>query len=152
MNEEITKPPLYHGTDLRILKMSKEERSVFKKGCISAIDYMWQFIKPYEEERWHTINIPTRSEPCKCFGNRLSELQPILQDENDQYLYLNVRDAILCNQCRLKNNSQYLYGYTYFTTDAAKVKRYAMRAYMFGEIGKIAYRLYKAIEKMQPEK
>lgn len=42
---------LYHGTDMRILKMSDAEREKFKRDCINAIDYMWQFILPLDEEK-----------------------------------------------------------------------------------------------------
>ena len=37
--------PLYHGTDIRIVKMSKEERQSFKEDCIKVADYLWGIYK-----------------------------------------------------------------------------------------------------------
>lgn len=101
-NMQQHKQPLYHGTDLRILKMSKEERAEFKKCCVIAIDYLWQFIKPYNEIVWKTVTIPSQPEPIKVQSSRLSELESLLKDEEDPYIYRNLMQAITCNELRLQ--------------------------------------------------
>ena len=37
---------LYHGTDARILSMSKEERLQYKKECDLIIDTLYPFFQP----------------------------------------------------------------------------------------------------------
>ena len=39
---KIKLPVLYHGTDLRIILMTEEERKTFKEYCKNVFDYMWK--------------------------------------------------------------------------------------------------------------
>lgn len=149
-NTNIQTQPLFHGTDLRILKMSKEERLKFKAECILAIDYMWQFIGPYNEDVTVKKILPVSPEPVYVRESRLKELEPLLKDEKDHYIYNNLVTAVSCNELRLLGNSKYLYDYTYLTSTPHTAASYASSSWKFGEVGQIAYRFYQAIEKMRP--
>lgn len=140
--------PLYHGTDLRILRMSKEERLKFSNDCLLAIDYMWQFIKPLYEEKV-IIEKTVRGQIRKCLISKLESLKAI--SEND-VLHNNIMDAILCNIQRLKQRKTYSYDHTYLTAHPEIAASYACASWKFGEVGQIAYRFYEAIEIIKPEK
>lgn len=139
--------PLYHGTDMRILMMSKEERELHKQECIEAIDYMWQFISPLNESYQKQIRIPSQPEPVYILAKRIDDLKPLLSD----IMYSNIIGAIFCNEQRLIKQTKYCYEYTYLTADKDTAIRYARRSFKFGEIGQIAYRFYELINVIKPD-
>ena len=128
-------PTYYHGTDARIVAMTKEERCKYKETCEIALDYMWTFYQPYADKSLA----------------RISELKESLDAENDNVLYYNVAEKIRMNDLRINDNQLYQYGSLFLTTLDWRAENYAYRAFAGGEIGLIAYRLYQGIKKIQFE-
>lgn len=138
---------LYHGTDMSILKMSDAEREKFKRDCINAIDYMWQFILPLDEEKVIIEQIIKG----KKYKIAVTKIDAMFQNIGDDIFYNNIMEAIICNKWRLRNNNLYLYDYTYLTTIPEYAADYAQCSWKFGEIGQIAYRFFELIEKIKPQ-
>ena len=45
-------PPMYHGTDARIIRMGSEEIKRIKSKCEDALHYMWTLFKPlYDKDQ-----------------------------------------------------------------------------------------------------
>ena len=39
----------YHGTDAKALKMSKEQRDIFRNVCNTVVDYYWNYFNEYRK-------------------------------------------------------------------------------------------------------
>ncbi len=131
---------------MRILKMSEAERGRVKSDCIKAIDYMWRFIQPLDEE---IVIIEKTINKQKC-NIAVTKIDAMFQHADDNIFYNNIKEAIFCNKCRLKENNLYMYDYTYLTPIPDYAADYAQCSWKFGEIGQIAYRFWELIEKIKP--
>lgn len=143
-------PTLYHGTDMRILRMSMEERQNIKKKCIEAIDYMWQYLKPYNETIHIQKMIKQSPLPVTVVDIEFIKYRDMI-DSKEPYLYCNIIDAITCNNARMNNNKAYSYDHTFLTNNRERAISYAHKAWKFGEIGQIAYRFSQALDIICPE-
>ena len=137
------KLPLYHGTDARILDMSDADRNAFKQDCMKAIDCLWNVFEPYYNTN---INIRTIEDGVVKIVNdkKLIELQPKLRFDEDETIYYNLYEKLTMVSAWKNNNELYKYDSLYLTNSMDRAKNYAHRAYAFGEIGLIAYRLLSA--------
>lgn len=119
-------PPLYHGTDAKIIRMSEQERESYRTCCESVIKNLF----PYYEQNY-------------CFGvNRNFRVEINgLDDETKR----NIEQALrLCDKM-LHGNQLYQYpkGVIYLTNVGINLQGYAKKAFAGGELGFIAYYMCK---------
>lgn len=112
--------PLYHGTDIRIVNMSKEERQSFKIDCINVVEFMWNL---YKNDYYDILN--------GKYKTLLGELR-----------WLNLCNALTICSASYNGNEQYRYDSFHLSAKKYKAENYARRSFAFGEIGLLAYRMY----------
>lgn len=135
---------LYHGTDLRILEMTKEEREQYKRECNLVIDALFPLYQPLiKEEMVEGV----------CNGNKIYYYEfPLklkyerLLDEKGEHMYHNLIKALNNIECRNNNNGLYQYKDLYVCASKYDAMIYAQSSFAGGETGLIAYRLIKGAE------
>ena len=65
-------PPMYHGTDARIIRMGSEESKRIKSKCEDALHYMWTLFKPLYDRDHETLK------RCLDFDNRPEDFYKLL--------------------------------------------------------------------------
>lgn len=118
-------PPMYHGTDARIIRMGSEEIKRIKSKCEDALHYMWTLFKPLYDRDHETLK------RCLDFDNRPEDFYKLL-------------DKLHCCSAMHNGREEYQYEALYLTNSIERAKGYARRAYAFGEIGEVTYVMYKA--------
>lgn len=122
-------PPMYHGTDARIIRMGSEVIKRIKEQCTEALHYMWSFFKPlYDKDR--------------------ETLMRSLDFDNKPEVYYKLMDKLHCCSAMHNGREEYQYEALYLTNSIERAKGYARRAYAFGEIGEVTYIMYKAAIKI----
>ena len=122
-------PPMYHGTDARIIRMGSEEIKRIKSKCEDALHYMWTLFKPLYDRDHETLK------RCLDFDNRPEDFYKLL-------------DKLHCCSAMHNGREEYQYEALYLTNSIERAKGYARRAYAFGEIGEVTYIMYKAAMKI----
>lgn len=115
-------PVLYHGTDLRIVLMTEEERKTFKEYCKNVFDYMWKLYENSYDE---------------ILSGKFKDILGVTK-------WYNLCNALTVSSANHNGNEQYQYDSFHLTTMKVKAENYARRAFAFGEIGLAAYRMYEA--------
>ncbi len=133
---------MFHGTDLRFVKMTKEERTEYLNNCKKIIDYLWDIFLPLYIKVEVTQELPN-GEKIIVLESRLKQFC-IEKGQNCLYgnlfRYLSIVESI-------KNKSPfYEYKYICFTSGKKRAEKYALDAKAGGEIGFIAYNLIKGAE------
>ena len=123
-------PPMYHGTDARIIRMGSEEIKRIKSKCEDALHYMWTLFKPLYDRDHETLK------RCLDFDNRPEDFYKLL-------------DKLHCCSAMHNGREEYQYEALYLTNSIERAKGYARRAYAFGEIGEVTYVMYKAAMKIK---
>ena len=123
-------PPMYHGTDARIIRMGSEEIKRIKSKCEDALHYMWTLFKPLYDGDHETLK------RCLDFDNRPEDFYKLL-------------DKLHCCSAMHNGREEYQYEALYLTNSIERAKGYARRAYAFGEIGEVTYVMYKAALKIK---
>ena len=123
-------PPMYHGTDARIIRMGSEESKRIKSKCEDALHYMWTLFKPLYDRDHETLK------RCLDFDNRPEDFYKLL-------------DKLNCCSAMHNGREEYQYEALYLTNSIERAKGYARRAYAFGEIGEVTYVMYKAALKIK---
>lgn len=119
---KINLPVLYHGTDLRIVLMTEEERKTFKEYCKKVFDYMWKLYENSYDE---------------ILSGKFKDILGVTK-------WHNLCNALTVCSANHNRNEQYRYDSFHLTTMKVKAENYARRAFAFGEIGLTAYRMYDA--------
>lgn len=116
---------LYHGTDAKMIRMTKEERQVHKSYCNHAIEYLYpKFKEKYYNGLFWKVDITS-------FDTETAE---------------GIEEA-LNKYCFMSNGSdffQYPDGILYLTSLFGNAKTYAKDSFAGGELGYIAYFMCKA--------
>ena len=136
---------LYHGTDARILSMSKEERLQYKKECNLIIDTLYPFFQPLLKWEKTEINVDGKTiygheYPLKLKYGR------ILNEKGGMYMYLNLFEKLTMIDCRNNNAGLYQYDNLYLCSSKLGAADYASKSYAGGELGLIAYRLIQGAD------
>lgn len=119
---KINLPVLYHGTDLRIVLMTEEERKTFKEYCKKVFDYMWKLYENSYDE---------------ILSGKFKDILGVTK-------WHNLCNALTVCSANHNRNEQYRYDSFHLTTMKVKAEDYARHAFAFGEIGLTAYRMYDA--------
>lgn len=132
---------MYHGTDARIARLSKEEREAIKAGCIRFLDDMYSVLKPYMFPESFRVVEGTR---VRCY-DKLEIFKPFLDYDKDEDNYWRFSKALMLNKGRATGSTAWHYGCIYLTRNRNQAIGYANRSYMFGEVGMITFYIYSAI-------
>lgn len=107
----------YHGTDAKALKMSKEQRDIFRNVCNTVVDYYWDYFTEFRKKR-----------------NILS-LRKKLTDPKIPYLFENFQNALKIADKLKAGDKSYELGALYVTNKDYLAVSYSSRAFAFGETG-----------------
>lgn len=123
--------PLYHGTDMKNIKLTEEERLALKDNILRVNEY---FKNLYSANNFKiSYNLPESHAHEQFLQEKL---------KNDYLGGSNFYDVV-ASEYKL---SQYQYGNLYLTGDYYKACSYAKRSNYFGELGLIAYKLWKSAD------
>lgn len=114
----------FHGTDKRIISMDSELRVKYRDICIDIADEL----RPY----------------FPVSAVQLDLLEQLSEGYEDPNIIANLSNALIVYDRGKTGDQRFQYDAFYLTTSALKACNYAKRAWMFGEIGMIAYRMYDA--------
>ena len=127
---------LYHGTDAKMIRMSKDERQMHKSYCEQAIEYLYplfkaKFYNGYSGDYWGDID------------------KASLDKETAHY----IKDVLDCYRSMLRGNIffQYPDGVLFLTSDSTTAEDYARRNFAGGEFGYLAYFMCKAASILFPD-
>ena len=140
---------LYHGTDARMLAMTREERSAFMSSVDIAITAMWQVYQPYFSNMVQSEIVLPWGAKGYVMVREFERFKDCFDNPND---YNNLCEALMMQEARVNGSSDYQYGSLYLTGSWNKASRYAYRAFAGGEIGLLAYRMIKALEVLKLSK
>lgn len=121
--------PLYHGTDLRILKMGENERQQYSQACERIIEKF--------------ISIPRELKQAA-----MDALSGKIQDE--EYLE-NLYDAEKVIERKTIGAPQYQFDCIAFASRDYTARHFAIESYSFGQFGKTAYTLGRFMHDYFPE-
>lgn len=126
--------PLYHGTDLRIAKMSIKERFSMRNLIEDILNFIWPFYAPFYDD------------------SHLGEYKLFKALKSDETLWFNVYDKMQCWGLCKKGHHQYQYQreIMYVTSQKQTASSHARRGFYFGEIGAVAYTLLKGVSFLVP--
>lgn len=144
-------PTLYHGTDARFVRMSKEERMEYLDKCKKVIDYLWELFQPL----WTTteiIEIPLpNGEKGYAPERKIEIIANKLCSKENRIIKCNFFESLSRVEAWKNGNTQYQYGDLYLTSVRKTALNYARRAFAGGETGLNAYRLIEGAELLQIE-
>lgn len=136
---------LYHGTDARILSMSKEERLQYKKECDLIIDTLYPFFQPLL--KWEKTEIKVDGKTIFGYEYPLKlKYGKILNEKGGMYMYQNLFEKLAMIDCRNNNAGLYQYENLYLCSSKLGAADYASKSYAGGELGLIAYRLIQGAD------
>ena len=136
---------LYHGTDARILSMSKEERLQYKKECDLIIDTLYPFFQPLL--KWEKTEIKVDGKTIFGYEYPLKlKYGKILNEKGGMYMYQNLFEKLAMIDCRNNNAGLYQYKNLYLCSSKLTAASYATRSFAGGEMGLIAYRLIQGAD------
>jgi hypothetical protein len=139
------KPLLYHGTDARMIEMSKEERQRFFDVCELVIDELYRYFIPLLKKEKVSLNIGLQTiytdEPILKI-----KYEKILDEKGGPYTYWNLYEKLCMIRWKIKDSGLYQYQSLYLTALKPKAMNYARRSYAGCELGLLAYQLIKGAE------
>lgn len=137
---------LYHGTDARILEMTKEEKEQYIKDCNLVIDALFPFYK--------SLLTYEKIESKDSLGRKIyvfeyalkMKYEKLLNEKGGQYMYLNLYEKVMMIDSRNNNSGWYQYNDLYLCSSKIDAMDYARRSFAGGETGLNAYRLIQGAE------
>lgn len=139
----ITLPILYHGTDVRLIQMSKTSLHSYIKDCNKVVDALWTIIKPLNEEE--TVKKIIYGETKYVCEKKVLRHKDAL-NRYSANLYFNILERMIMLEARDNRYGLYQYGHLYLTSCKEKAENYALNSFGGGEIGTTAYRMIQTVE------
>ena len=139
---------LYHGTDARMVSMSKDERNDFLDRTDLLVSRLWDVFKPYYDEyvpRKFVRNgkvIETYMRAIEQYKGRFEELGKV-------NVYYNMMEKLSMLEARYNGSNLFQYKSLYLAATEGTAQSYALRSFAGGELGLIAYRLLEAMDVLQ---
>lgn len=144
-------PILYHGTDARFVRMSKEKRMEYLNKCNKVIDYLWGVFQPL----WTTTEVVEITLSNGKIGyvpqKKIEIIASKFTSKEERIVKNNFFESLSRVEAWKKGNAQYQYGDLYLTSLRETAINYARRAFAGGETGLNAYRLIEGAELLQIE-
>ena len=139
---------LYHGTDARIVSMTKDERNNFLSKTDLIISRLWDVFKPYYTE-FVPRRIVRHGEVIDTFMRSIEQYKDDFYKIGKSYVYVNLTEKLSMLEARYDGSGFYQYGSLYLAAVEDTAKDYARRSFAGGELGLIAYRLIEAMDVLQ---
>ena len=139
---------LYHGTDARIVSMTKDERNNFLSKTDLIISRLWDVFKPYYTE-FVPRRIVRHGEVIDTFMRLIEQYKDDFYKIGKSYVYVNLTEKLSMLEARYDGSGFYQYGSLYLAAVEDTAKDYARRSFAGGELGLIAYRLIEAMDVLQ---
>ena len=139
-------PTLYHGTDARLVNMSKDERNSYLNHCKVVTDFLWTIFKPFmeKEDYLDTYN----GVECICRRHKIERYMNSYIEKFGKNAWYNMFEKLQMLGFRDDGNEQYQYKSFYLTFNRHIAQKFARRSFAGGEQGLIAYYLITALENL----
>lgn len=136
---------LYHGTDARIIEMSKEERVQYLQDCNLVIDALHPLFKQLLV--WEKVETVQNGQTIYIYEYPLKlRYEKLLNEKGGPYMYSNLYEKLMMIDARNSNAGLYQYKDLYLCSTKRSAMSYAQRSYAGGETGLSAYRLIQGAE------
>ena len=135
---------LYHGTDARIVEMTKEERLRYLNDCNLVIDALFPICKPLLQ--WEPVEGVLNGQKITGFEYALKKYEKLLNEKGGQYTYLNFFEKLTMIDGRNNGSGWYQYNDLYLCSSKMTAFRYAQRSFAGGETGLNAFRLIEGFD------
>lgn len=132
---------LYHGTDARFVRMSKEERMEYLDKCKKVIDYLWELFQPLWQKEVQQVTLPNGAKIFDSSSRKIEQLKSNFINAGEQELYSRLLSRLSMVDSWKGGSKWYQYDFLCVTGDKEKAERYAKRSFAGGEFGYIAYDL-----------
>ena len=151
------RPELYHGTDVRMIEMSEEERQHFFDACNLVIESIFPFYVPLLQFVKEKVKIGNETVYVNTITVLQQKYEKILDEKGGPYTYLNLYEKLKMIEWRNNNADLYQYQNLYLTSVKPKAFNYARSSYAGCELGLIAYQVIKGadiigLDNFQPDK
>ena len=146
MGQKIT---LYHGSDARIVLMSKKERADFFAMIDRVISKLWEVYKPYYTERFYKERLLPNKEIIYKEYRRFVLLKDYFVKCGKEIIYNTLNEKLSMLEFRYNGSGYYQYGSLYLAAVKETAKGYALRSYAGGELGNICYWMIRGMEILQ---
>ena len=136
---------LYHGSDARIIEMTKDEREQYKNDCNIVVDYLFPLFKPLMT--WEKVETILNGEKIYYYEIPLKlRYQNLLNEKGGQGMYFNLSEKLMMIDARNNGSELYQYNDLYFCSSKLSATNYARSSFAGGETGLNAYRLIQGAE------
>ena len=139
---------MYHGTDARVVSMSRDERRDFLSKIDLIISRLWEVYKPYYTE-YVPRKIVRHGEEINTYMRSIEQYKGQFEKLGKQIVYSNMFEKLSMLEARYNGSGFYQYGSLYLAAVERSAKDYARRSFAGGELGLIAYRLIEAMDVLQ---
>ncbi len=143
MGQTIT---LYHGTDARLVDMSKDERAIFFAMVDRVISRLWDVYKPYYTERVYKEKLLPNREKILIERRRFDLLKDVFVQCDKEVIYNTLSEKLNMLECRYNGSGYYQYGGLYLAAVKESAEGYARRSYAGGELGNICYWMIRGMD------
>lgn len=140
----MVKVELYHGSDARIIEMTKEEREQYKNDCDLVVNSLFPLFKPLMS--YEKVERILNGEKSYVYEIPLKRYQNLLDEKGGQYMYINLFEKLTMIDARNNGSELYQYNDLYLCASKLTAINYARRSYAGGETGLNAYRLIQGAE------
>ena len=141
----MVKVELYHGSDARIIEMTKEEREQYKNDCDLVVNSLFPLFKPLMS--YEKVERILNGEKIYVYETPLKlRYQNLLNEKGGQYMYINLFEKLTMIDARNNGSELYQYNDLYLCASKLTAINYARRSYAGGETGLNAYRLIQGAE------
>lgn len=134
----------YHGTDARMVSMTKEERLEYLNKCDLVIDYLWTLYEPLMKSE--LVEIDYRGQRVSVLKQKIEDFRTLLNEKGNQYQYINLYEKLNMLCWRNGGAGLYQYGFLYLSLSKQAARDYASRSFAGGELGLMAYRMIEGAE------
>lgn len=141
----MVKVELYHGSDARIIEMTKEERGQYKNDCDLIVNSLFPLFKPLMS--YEKVERILNGEKIYVYETPLKlRYQNLLNEKGGQHMYINLFEKLTMIDARNNGSELYQYNDLYLCASKLTAINYARRSYAGGETGLNAYRLIQGAE------
>lgn len=139
---------LYHGTDARMVSMSKEERMEYLTVVDHVASSLWKVYEPYYH-KFVPYTVIRNGEEKHTYKKAFESYIDILNSRGYPDMYSNLTLALSRMDSRNQGEGLYQYGALYLAGTNYSAEKYAHSSFAGGERGLNAYRLIEGMNILQ---
>ena len=136
---------VYHGTDARVIEMTRDEREKYKEDCYLVINSLYPLFKPLMV----TEMIEAERNGKKIYYNEYPlklRYEKLLNEKGGKRMFNNLFEKLyMIDGCK-NGVGLYQYNNLYVCASKRSALFYSERSYAGGEVGLVAYRLIQGAE------